>query len=405
MLTEGKVVQSNNYYPFGLQQNTSWTRMDQTPNAHKFNAATEYNDFTDTYDTPFRQYDPATGRFNGVDALAHMTPTLTPYRFGFNNPVSFNDPTGLTERPIILDSDRKTGGGGSILSGADNVFSMSWLSGGMGRASIGSGRYHRSYGYKGSGKGYRYSSVSAMATDAWNATPENGWSITTFENGYKTGFASGTMGSLSSLGGKGHGSLRVYNKYAGKAVGGNKFKGAYVYDFEALTFLANQGGTLEWVQNGGDPSWRLINSRHKDPSLKNWRQVGMTVEIGADAPGYTNLRWVQTVTTNRNTTDHPVSPFVDGVGTKPYYYPDYDKRFHNYKGYDIVFQDNPDAWAYSDRNTNWMAETSLVGMRDGKMERIFTLTWGFEVNGFNVTLFHPAQVTNPSNFHLNSLPK
>ncbi|MBL6447476.1 hypothetical protein JMN32_14250 [Fulvivirga sp. 29W222] len=174
MLTEGKVVQSNNYYPFGLQQNTSWTRMDQTPNAHKFNAATEYNDFTDTYDTPFRQYDPATGRFNGVDALAHMTPTLTPYRFGFNNPVSFNDPTGLTERPVILDGDRD-GGGSSILSGADNFGSMAFLTGRMG---IGSGKYHMSSGYRGSGG----SSVGDISGRLMNSsyggtwTPSGGYS-------------------------------------------------------------------------------------------------------------------------------------------------------------------------------------------------------------------------------------
>ncbi|UII34128.1 hypothetical protein LVD17_09910 [Fulvivirga ulvae] len=124
MLTEGKVVQSNNYYPFGLQQSTSWTRAEQTPNAHKFNAATEYNDFTDTYDTPFRQYDPATGRFNGVDALAHMMPNLTPYRFGFNNPVSFNDPTGLIELPLVCKTCETNGGsGGSGFDQYDDLVS------------------------------------------------------------------------------------------------------------------------------------------------------------------------------------------------------------------------------------------------------------------------------------------
>ncbi|UII34115.1 DUF6443 domain-containing protein [Fulvivirga ulvae] len=141
-LTEGKVVQSNNYYPFGLQQNTSWTRAAQTPNAHKFNAATEYNDFTDTYDTPFRQYDPATGRFNGVDALAHMMPNLTPYRFGFNNPVSFNDPTGLIELPLVCKTCETNGGsGGSGFDQYDDLVSSGNPYSLVGSMGPGSGRH------------------------------------------------------------------------------------------------------------------------------------------------------------------------------------------------------------------------------------------------------------------------
>ncbi|NLN34167.1 MAG: hypothetical protein GX159_11315 [Flavobacteriaceae bacterium] len=45
----------------------------------------------------FRNYDPAIGRFHSPDPLGELTPDWTPYRFAFNNPVFFNDPTGLCE--------------------------------------------------------------------------------------------------------------------------------------------------------------------------------------------------------------------------------------------------------------------------------------------------------------------
>lgn len=43
----------------------------------------------------YRQYDNALGRFNSIDALAELMPSVTPYHFGFNNPVYWGDPTGL----------------------------------------------------------------------------------------------------------------------------------------------------------------------------------------------------------------------------------------------------------------------------------------------------------------------
>jgi hypothetical protein len=44
----------------------------------------------------FRQYDNALGRFHGVDLLAEIDYSGSPYSFSFNNPVFFSDPSGLT---------------------------------------------------------------------------------------------------------------------------------------------------------------------------------------------------------------------------------------------------------------------------------------------------------------------
>lgn len=56
----------------------------------------------------FRQYDSAIGRFVGMDRLAEMTPNWTPYRFAFNNPVVFADPTGLSESKGNIGADGLT---------------------------------------------------------------------------------------------------------------------------------------------------------------------------------------------------------------------------------------------------------------------------------------------------------
>lgn len=45
----------------------------------------------------YRQYDSAIGRFNSPDALSELTYSISPYRFAFNNPVFWRDPTGLFE--------------------------------------------------------------------------------------------------------------------------------------------------------------------------------------------------------------------------------------------------------------------------------------------------------------------
>ncbi|MBG6060372.1 hypothetical protein IWX83_000135 [Flavobacterium sp. CG_9.1] len=45
----------------------------------------------------WRQYDPAIGRFNVIDLLSELAPMHNPYRFGFNSPVYWSDPSGLFE--------------------------------------------------------------------------------------------------------------------------------------------------------------------------------------------------------------------------------------------------------------------------------------------------------------------
>jgi len=72
-------------------------------NKYKYNGgnelqANEFNDGSglDLYDAHFRFYDAQIGRFHQIDAFAGITLSISTYAFSNNNPVSNNDPLGLT---------------------------------------------------------------------------------------------------------------------------------------------------------------------------------------------------------------------------------------------------------------------------------------------------------------------
>lgn len=88
-----KLQRRREYYPFGLQTDRSWTRTG-SDNDFLYNAGSELNSTTGWYETFFRGYDAALGRFAQVDPVAIASSSQSPYSFGFNNPVLFNDPNG-----------------------------------------------------------------------------------------------------------------------------------------------------------------------------------------------------------------------------------------------------------------------------------------------------------------------
>lgn len=74
----------------------------------------------------FRQYDNALGRFHNMDRLTELAPSITPYRFGFNNPNYWSDPTGLFEtRELALahiSNNNLTGA--DVFENVDGTFSI-----------------------------------------------------------------------------------------------------------------------------------------------------------------------------------------------------------------------------------------------------------------------------------------
>jgi RHS repeat-associated protein len=92
--TRSNVIQYNEYYPFGLQTSTSWTRESTKDNNYLYNAANELNKTSSWYEMYYREYDPAIGRMLQVDPYAMMYASTTTYNYALNNPVMMNDPSG-----------------------------------------------------------------------------------------------------------------------------------------------------------------------------------------------------------------------------------------------------------------------------------------------------------------------
>lgn len=89
----GDVVQSTEYYPFGL------------PTAQSTNPDKQQNKYNDKeldmmhglnlYDYHARQQDPELGRFTTLDPLAEKYYSISPYAYVANNPFRYTDPTGM----------------------------------------------------------------------------------------------------------------------------------------------------------------------------------------------------------------------------------------------------------------------------------------------------------------------
>ncbi|MEQ8574016.1 MAG: RHS repeat-associated core domain-containing protein, partial [Fulvivirga sp.] len=95
---EHPVIQKDDYYPFGLTFN-SWQRSATAKeNRFKFGGKERQTELDLGWDDfHAKQYDPAIGRMLSVDPLSEYTPNWTPYRFGFNNPIRYSDPSGMSE--------------------------------------------------------------------------------------------------------------------------------------------------------------------------------------------------------------------------------------------------------------------------------------------------------------------
>ncbi len=100
-VTESPLVQVEDYYPYGMSMSSSWQRAGRIDNKFLFNGGAEKEDHTGLYYTAFRRYDPALGRFHAIDPLSESVASLSPYQYGFNSPVLFNDPNGLMSRRWI----------------------------------------------------------------------------------------------------------------------------------------------------------------------------------------------------------------------------------------------------------------------------------------------------------------
>jgi RHS repeat-associated protein len=114
IVTDWDLVQANHFYPFGLNMEGNWNGA-AGPNKYQYNGKEWNDDFGLGWnDYGARFYDPAVGRWNTVDPLAEYAQDYTPYRYGFNNPILYTDPTGMFEskseaKKYAKDNGIKTG--------------------------------------------------------------------------------------------------------------------------------------------------------------------------------------------------------------------------------------------------------------------------------------------------------
>jgi RHS repeat-associated protein len=128
--TKSNILQEDHYYPFGMNMHgLSSSASLSKPNNYKFNGGTELTaDFGwQMYDTPFRSYDAQLGRFHQIDPLADSYASQTPYNFANNDPVYWNDPTGLAPNMhdfinTVLNDPNATGGYWNGITGEAEIY-------------------------------------------------------------------------------------------------------------------------------------------------------------------------------------------------------------------------------------------------------------------------------------------
>jgi RHS repeat-associated protein len=86
---DGNVVQTTDYYPFGMPI----TQTGSSTNNYLYNGK-DVQEETDWLDYGARMYDATVGRWFNMDSMAENYMSITPYAYCLNNPVLFVDPDG-----------------------------------------------------------------------------------------------------------------------------------------------------------------------------------------------------------------------------------------------------------------------------------------------------------------------
>lgn len=234
--TKSRVLQYNEYYPFGLETAGSWTRED-SGNDFLYNSGNELNRNTGWYETFFRGYDPALGRFHQVDPLATAASSHTPYNYAFNDPVLFNDPNG-DYPPGTLETLRGGGSGGLYSLGISGAH------------------------------GGSYTSIMKASGNHWSDGFTNSdWTWNGGSPSYKAGLAAGMTdigGTLYHINGDGSRSALTesnggYGYYQTYVTGTGYFDVTFG---ERFVGLAQQGGPSPW-----EVGWEWLTGdgpRHRD---------------------------------------------------------------------------------------------------------------------------------------------
>ncbi|MCX8526501.1 RHS repeat-associated core domain-containing protein, partial [Chryseobacterium formosus] len=92
------IVQQNDYYAFGLKHNIPGNGSGGYK--YEYNGK-ELQEEIGMYDYGARFYMPDLGRWGVIDPMAEVTPHLSPYHYANNNPLMYNDPTGMLSESFM----------------------------------------------------------------------------------------------------------------------------------------------------------------------------------------------------------------------------------------------------------------------------------------------------------------
>jgi len=141
--------------------------------------------------------------------------------------------------------------------------------------------------------------------------------------------------------------------------------------------------------------------------------VSINLVYTGDVSSYEKTEWIQSVTTNAFPSgEKPGKTYLDVGGEgddrrAPFYYPKSVLEIVKIKEKNnggVWFEDAPSRYTgqYLNRNYNFMAETTLIGYKNGSWSPIVTYGWGYSVINGNNILRTPINQTNwtTSNFNV-----
>ena len=191
------ISQEQHYYPFGLglrgvAANTrpaaAISQAQYNGGSHLEDELVEAGEETSTYATPYRRYDPALGRFQGVDPLADAFADQSPGSFAGNDPANSQDPTGA-----YTDSN------GNSTRGQDNLgiptsrfkTARSASEGGAAGSMAGS----MPYWWGGTNQGMSY----ALSAADWQAVPLRSMGLLVSTQDYKSATCNSSTGEETNV--------------------------------------------------------------------------------------------------------------------------------------------------------------------------------------------------------------